>query len=369
MCLNYTGVARTDLEGTPGLADLRASLELAGAAGAHEFVARGYTNLAEPLYRLGHLDELADLLDEGLPFTRERGFWSHAYNLEVHRCLLLLRRGEWDAAESALRDLVDDTGAGMLSVYSVPPYARLLARRGAPEAESLLAEAWQRATAQRSLLGLAFTATATVEWAWLAGRPEAARPVAEVLLHRRNRAGMAPVVGEVLRYMDRAGQPVEDFPECPLPWAAGLRGDWRAAAEGWAAIGDPYERALELAGSGEVEPMLEALGVITGLGATAAGAVVRQRLAALGVERLPRGPTARTRANPAGLTGRQLDVLVLLADGLTNAEIATRLVLSVRTVDHHVAAVLEKLGVPTRRAAAAMARTMDLHHRHPIPGP
>jgi DNA-binding CsgD family transcriptional regulator/tetratricopeptide (TPR) repeat protein len=360
MCLNYTGVARTDLEGTPGLADLRASLELAGAAGAHELVARGYTNLAEPLYRLGHLDELADLLDEGLPFTRERGFWSHAYNLEVHRCLLLLRRGDWDAAESGLRHLVADTGAGMLSVYSVPPYARLLARRGDPEAESLLAEAWQRATAQRSLLGLAFTATATVEWAWFAGRPEAARPVAEVLLRRRNRAGMAPVVGEVLRYLDRAGQPVDDFPDCPQPWAAGLHGDWRAAAEGWAAIGDPYERALELAGSGEVEPTREALGVIAGLGAVAAGAVVRERLAALGVQRVPRGPTARTRGNPAGLTPRQLDVLVLLADDLTNAEIAARLVLSVRTVDHHVASILEKLGVPTRRAAAAMARTMDL---------
>jgi DNA-binding CsgD family transcriptional regulator/tetratricopeptide (TPR) repeat protein len=363
MCLNYTGVARTDLEGTPGLVDLRASLELAQGSGADEFVARGYTNLAEPLYRLGHLEALAGVLDEGLPFTRERGFWSHAYNLEVHRCLLLLRRGDWDAAEAGLRDLVADTGSGMLYVYSVPPYARLLARRGGSGAEALLAEAWQRATAQRSLLGLAFTATATVEWAWLAGRPRAARPVVEVLLRRRDRAGVAPVVGEVLRYLDRAGQPVDDCPACPEPWAAGLRGDWRAAAAGWAAVGDPYERALELAASGEVAPTLEALGVIDGLRAPAAAARVRGRLAALGVQRLPRGPTARTRANPAGLTDRQLDVLVLLTEGLTNAEIAARLVLSVRTVDHHVAAVLEKLGVRSRRAAAAAARTMGLPRR------
>jgi DNA-binding NarL/FixJ family response regulator len=105
---------------------------------------------------------------------------------------------------------------------------------------------------------------------------------------------------------------------------------------------------------------MEALGVINELRATAAAARVRERLTALGVQRVPRGPNTSTRANPAGLTDRQLDVLVLLAEGLTNAEIAARLMLSVRTVDHHVAGVLDKLGVRSRRAAAAMARTMDL---------
>jgi DNA-binding NarL/FixJ family response regulator len=71
------------------------------------------------------------------------------------------------------------------------------------------------------------------------------------------------------------------------------------------------------------------------------------------VRRIPRGPQAGTRADPDGLTPRQADILALLADGLTNAAIAERLVLSVRTVDHHVSAVLEKLGVATRGEAAA----------------
>ena len=86
----------------------------------------------------------------------------------------------------------------------------------------------------------------------------------------------------------------------------------------------------------------------------------RQRLRELGVTRVPRRPTADTRAHPAGLTRRQADVLALIADGLTNAEIADRLVLSVRTVDTHVAAILDRLGVRSRREAAAVARTLDL---------
>jgi DNA-binding CsgD family transcriptional regulator len=300
------------------------------------------------------------LLDDGLTFARERGFGSHAYNLDVHRCLLQVRRGEWDEAEARLRDLVAEPTTGMLYVYSVPPYVRLLARRGRPEAEPLLDEAWERSLAQRSAIGLVLTGLAVVEWAWLTGRPERAEVVTDVLLRRRDRAGYAQVVGELLRYRERAGWPVEPFPACPEPWAAGLRGDWRAAADGWAAAGDPYERALELAGSGELEPTLEGLSVLDALGARAPAALVRERLVALGAERVPRGPTAATRANPGGLTDRQLDVLALLAEGLTNAEIAARLVLSVRTVDHHVAAVLEKLDVPSRRAAAAMARTLGL---------
>jgi len=71
---------------------------------------------------------------------------------------------------------------------------------------------------------------------------------------------------------------------------------------------------------------------------------------------LPRGPRPTTRGNPFGLTARQLDILGLLAEDLTNAQIATRLYLSSKTVDHHVSAVLTKLGVHSREAAAAVAR-------------
>jgi DNA-binding CsgD family transcriptional regulator/tetratricopeptide (TPR) repeat protein len=360
LCLNYIGIARVESGDPEGLEDVGESIELALAGRHHEEAARGYTNLAELLLRVGRLDELERCVADGLAFTHERGFWSHAYNLEVHRCLLLMRRGDWDGAEEGLRGVVDAVDdPGMLFAYSVPWLGRLLARRGDPVAEGMLAAAWEQAQRHRLLLGLAYAGLARVEWAWLAGEPEIAERVGAVLLARTEHPGAAPFRGELLRYLARAGLPAESFDGCPPAWAAGLEGDWRAAAAAWQEAGDPYETALELAESGDPEATAEALRMLEGLRAEPAAARVRERLRAMGA-RVPRGPRAVTRANPAGLTPRQLAVLGLLREGMTNAEIADRLVLSVRTVDHHVAAVLDKLGVRSRREAAAAAQELGV---------
>ncbi len=349
LSLNYLGIARFEQGEPGGLELLRESIGASIAGRDYEYAARGYCNLGELLFRAGRLDELDACVREGLEFTRERGFWSHAYNLEVHRCLALLRRGRWDPALRGLRELAEGVGdPGMLYAYSMPWLGRLLARRGDPAAGEMLAAAWDHARRQRLLLGVAYAGLAYVEWAWLAGDVGVAREVAAVLEPRTSHPGGAPFRAELRRYLARAGLAGEPFEGCPEPWAAGLRGDWRAAAAGWEAAGDPYERALELVGSGEREASLEGLRILDGLGAAGAAAPVRSRLRAAG-EPVPRGPRSATRANPAGLTARQLAVLELLREGRTNAEIAARLVVSVRTVDHHVAAILVKLGVRSRR--------------------
>ena len=85
-----------------------------------------------------------------------------------------------------------------------------------------------------------------------------------------------------------------------------------------------------------------------------------RKLRERGVRGVPRGPRPRTRANPAGLTARELEVLALLARGLRNAAIADELVVSEKTVDHHVSAILRKLDVRTRGEAAAEAARLGL---------
>ena len=123
----------------------------------------------------------------------------------------------------------------------------------------------------------------------------------------------------------------------------------REASDAWTAIGRPFWAALALT-AGDPAAAAEAVAAMLRLEAPASAQAVRRDLGRRGLP-VPRGPRAVARANPAGLTARELDVLRCLVDGLSDAEIATRLTLSERTVGHHVSAVLRKLGVPTRSRA------------------
>jgi DNA-binding NarL/FixJ family response regulator len=96
------------------------------------------------------------------------------------------------------------------------------------------------------------------------------------------------------------------------------------------------------------------------LGASAVARLTRQRLRALGVRSIPAGPRSATREDPLGLTRREREVLEEICAGQTNAAIAAKLFISAKTVDHHVSAMLAKLGAPNRNAAAARAAKLGL---------
>jgi DNA-binding CsgD family transcriptional regulator len=168
------------------------------------------------------------------------------------------------------------------------------------------------------------------------------------------------VVGEMLSLRRRAGIPVDTAADVPEPFTGELAGEWERAAVEWRRLDSPYEAALALTEADDEEVMRRGLGDLLQLGARPAAAIVAQRLRQRGARHLPRGPRTATRVNPAHLTARELDVLALLAAGLQNKEIAVELVLSHRTVDHHVAAILRKLGVHSRRDAAREAARLGL---------
>lgn len=165
--------------------------------------------------------------------------------------------------------------------------------------------------------------------------------------------------GEVSLWSWKARTMEVPLPGSAEPFAALVRGDWRRSAELWAQLGCPYERAFALA-HGDEEAMREALGEFRRLGAQPAAARLVAAMRERGISRLPRGPRRVTKGHPALLTARQAEVLELMVAGRTNAEIAERLAITEKTAEHHVSAVLAKLGAPNRASAVAMALGMGL---------
>ena len=169
------------------------------------------------------------------------------------------------------------------------------------------------------------------------------------------------MVGELACWRWRAGLRDRLPPGAAAePYALSLAGEAAQAAKVWRELGCPYEAALALADGDAAEPLRRAHEELQALGARPAAAIVARKLRERGVRGVPRGPRPSTRANPAGLTARELEVLALLARGLRNAAIADELVVSEKTVDHHVSAVLRKLDVRTRGEAAAEAARLGL---------
>ncbi len=230
----------------------------------------------------------------------------------------------------------------------------LRARRGDPDAAGPLEQERALAEPTLELARIGPNAAARAELAWLTG--ETARVVAdtEAGLAMSLSRGSRWLTGELACWRWRSGAR-DELPGDALaePYARSIAGEWRQAADMWRALGCPYEAALALADGDDEGALRQAVAELTALGAHPAATIAKRRLRERGVRSLPRGPRRATRANPAGLTARELDVLALVAQGMRNAQIAQHLVVSERTVHHHVSAILRKLDVRTRGEAVA----------------
>jgi DNA-binding CsgD family transcriptional regulator len=195
------------------------------------------------------------------------------------------------------------------------------------------------------------------ELAWLEGRLVEIPEILDWVWGQALAADSRWARGEVGFWMWKAGA-IDGPPDAAAePFALHMNGRWKEAADTWHDIGCPYEEGLALA-EGDEEAMLKAITIFDSLGARPAAGMIRIRLRKMGVEHVPQGPRLETRSNPAGLTNRQVEVLGLMVEGLSNGEIADRLYISKKTTEHHVSAVLAKLGAPTRAKAVALAESL-----------
>jgi DNA-binding CsgD family transcriptional regulator/tetratricopeptide (TPR) repeat protein len=349
--------------GTPGgLENLEHCRDLAESAGLEADVAGTIVVIARTAARRRLYDIAEHYVDVGLEYCSRRDLDVWHYYLVGWQAKIELARGRWDdAARSAGIALAEH--CPFARIHALVALGLLRARRGDPDPWTPLDEALRLAEPRRELQWIAPVAMARAEAAWLEGRNDEALSATNDAFDFSQRLHTSWTTG--LAYWrwragaDTSGDEIGGRPDgADDPHVMEMAGEWALAAERWAEMSCPYEAALALSTADDEPALRRALIELQDLGARPAARIVARRLRESGAGSVPRGPRPATRRNPANLTQRQLEVIALLTQDLHNREIAQRLFLSEKTVDHHVSAILAKLDVRTRAQAVGEARRL-----------
>jgi DNA-binding CsgD family transcriptional regulator/tetratricopeptide (TPR) repeat protein len=371
--LGNIGSARVD-DGGSGFAELEQSFELAVAGKYHDHVERASCNLTCSYYWRRDYPAALDYIDRGVAYAAALELTHWEGYLRGWRTMIRLDQGDWVSAEEEALEICRRTYAA--DVYRFPALitlARLRVRRGDPDAETPFESARRLSTAMAELQRSVYVAMIVAESAWLAtsiagadaesSLPSSSAKEARALLREVHTLAKERdarwVVEDSALWLYLLDEPVTGTAAFATPFREHCEGRWQQAATGWRALGRPYEEALALSGGDDVAQR-QALEIFDRLGALPAAARLRRQMRVGGARAIPRGPIAGTRANPAGLTRRQVQVLHLVHEGLSNPEIAARLCISVKTAEHHVSAIMGRLDATTRQKAVVEARNRGL---------
>jgi DNA-binding CsgD family transcriptional regulator len=335
------------------------SLELALQADSVEDVGRAYANLSEQAsLRMQPADALR-FIEHGLAYSRSRSLTRSRVCLEARLADLATTEARYDEAGATLDFLLALPSISATTRIDVLVAVGLVrARRADPGVWEVIDEANVLAERFGEADRIDNARRAEVEAAFLEGDHERASDVAA--------ASVGPAIAaddhgadELVWWAKRLGIDVDQPAFAREPFRRAAAGDHVGAGEQFAALGWRYHAALAFHDAGDTDSLRRALGILHEIGARPLARIVTRRLQASGVQSIARGPRPSTRAK-AGLTARELEILELVSGNRSNREIAAELVVSVRTVEHHVSAVLAKLGASCRSDAVARADQLGL---------
>ncbi len=335
---------------------LRRALSIALENGLENEAGFAYTNLHE--LHCGNRDyaQADPYFHDGVAYCEDHDLGTYYTCLRGVRTSSLERLGRWDESVEIAEAILASVASPVNRMIPMTSLAKVAARRGEGDVWPHLDAAMTAADGTTEPVYIGPTRLARAEARWLESDLAAARQEAELADDVFSDSADSWLNGEIAVWLLRTGSPRTSQRELAEPYRLQLSGDHRGASELFDALGCPYDAALALFEAADELALRRALDICNELGAVATARIIRQKMRSLGIRSVPAGQRAATRGNPLGLTQREQEVLELLCEGRTNASIATKLVISPKTVDHHVSSVLAKLGVSKRTEVAAAAK-------------
>lgn len=355
-CINHKGVMAQIGRYPAGSADLEEAARRAADAGQWYEHARAYINYSWGASEARDIPAALEHAEAAIASARRHELPTLEHYATALHARALELRGDWAAAEDLAREQLDTSA--ITRMVALPIVGVIEARSGREVARGSLADAWTAAVRSDEYQRMAPAAAALAEHDWIVGATDTPVTDLKSIIERGLSIGFDYSTGAIAMWLWKLGHLSKPPAGVAKPYRMLMEGDATGAAGMWLALGCPYDRAIALSHGTDAEGV-EAVDLLEALGAFAVAAKVRQSLRDRGV-RVGRGRASETREHVAGLTSRQAEVLSLLAEGLSNVEIADRLFLSPRTVENHVAAVISKLDVSRREEAVEKARELDL---------
>ena len=352
--LNNIGSALASRDYAPeGRRYLTQSLDLALAADAHEHVGRAYTNLSTVSVINRRFGDAERSLQTGISYCQDRDLDSWTHYMGAWLAVLLAERGNYDEALTQAEVILRRPRLAPTRIMASVVAGVVRVRRGG-DGSDLLDEATRLAQGTGEPQRLVPVAAARAEAAWVAGDSGAIVAAVELAWPAIVEHPSPWWIGELSWWLAVAGD-VRPVPQpVARPFALMLDGAWRKAAEAWEELGCPLWVAQALGQSPDLDAAREAVDILDRIGAPAVREAVLRNRHARGLP-IPRGPRPANRTHDSHLTLRELEVLALVAGGLSNAEVSQQLYISEKTVGHHMSSILQKLKQPTRARAVAVA--------------
>lgn len=339
---------------------LQESLAIALKNSYNEHAARAYTNLGCNWVILHNYAKAEKFFEEGIRYCEERDLDAWAFYMLSWQARLKLETGHWKEAYDIAEGLLKNEGqTPIIKTIVFVIIAIVKMRRGEDDALRQLMDAKIIASESMESQRILPVLSALLEYEWITGSVVIEDKILDPVKTRV--AGSETVYGNRefafwLRKARKQNLALKNIEEGSVlnNQASALK-----AAAFWQTAGNPYEEALALFETND-ENKRKAISIVQQLGATAVYERMKFEMRRSGIKKIPRGIRKTTQSNPEFLTDRELDVLRLLREGLHNKEIAARLYISAKTVDHHISAILYKLEVSSRTKAVHEAEKLGI---------